>query len=296
MDLKFGIIFLFQIVIGTMGNFSLLYNYMFLHFSGYRPRPTDLFLRHLIVANSLVILSRGMPETMEVFGKEHFLDDLGCKFVFYLHRVGRGVSIDTTCLLSVFQAITLSPGNSIWAHLKMKALKYKGPSIILCWVLHLLLTIRLPVLITDKRNKKNFSKTIDFQHCSVMLPENNTGTVFAAMTLSHDILCLNLMIWASGSMVLILYRHKQRVQHIHRQSSSRSSPETRASQNILALVSAFVFFYTLSSTLHACFTLVDKRALWLISSTPIISAGFPTISPFILMSHECSVSRLFRKK
>ncbi|KAM6154461.1 vomeronasal type-1 receptor 2-like [Erethizon dorsatum] len=285
-----------KIVIGTTGNFALLYNYILLRFNGYSSRSTDLFLRHLLVANFLVILSRGIPETMAAFGKEHFLDDLGCKFVFYLHWVGRGVSIDSTCLLSVFQAITISPRDSIWAQLKMKALTYMGPSITLCWVLHLLLTIRLPVLIIDKRNKKNFSKTIDFQYCSVMLPENDTGTVFAALTLSHDILCLKLMIWASGSMVLILYRHKQRVQHIHRHSSSRSSAETRASQSILALVSAFVFFYALSSTLHACFALIDKTALWLVNTITVVSACFPTVSPFILMSRECCASRLIWKK
>ncbi|XP_004644784.2 vomeronasal type-1 receptor 2-like [Octodon degus] len=281
-----------------MGNFSLLCNYVYLHFSGYRSRSTDIFLRHLIVANSLVILSRGIPETMAAFGKEHFLDDLGCKLVFYVQWVGRGVSMDSTCLLSVFQAITISSRSSIWAQLKMKMkdLTYMEPSIILCWVLHLLLTVRIPVLITDKRNRKNFSKTIHFQYCSLMLRENTTGTLFAALTLSHDILCLTFMIWANASMVLILYRHKKQAHYIQRQNSSRASAETRASQRILALVSAFVFFYTLSSTLNACFTLIDKTSLWLVDSITLISAGFPTVSPFILMSHECFLCRLTWKK
>ncbi|NP_001160880.1 vomeronasal 1 receptor cavPorV1R624 [Cavia porcellus] len=295
MDLKFGIIFLFLVVIGTMGNFSLLCYYIILHFNGYRSRSTDLFLRHLIVANSLVILSRGIQEVMVALGKDYVLDNLGCEFVFYLHRVGRGVSIDSTCLLSVFQAIIISPRDYIWAKLKQKAVKLMGPSIILCWVLHLLLASRTFVLITNKGNKKNFSRTIYFQHCSVMCPGNDTGTVFAAVTLSHDILCLNLMIWASGSMVFILHRHKQRVHHIHRHSSGKSPAETRASQNILALVSTFVFFYTLSSTLHVCFALTEKTALWLFI-TILISACFPTISPFILLSRECRGTRLTWKK
>ncbi|NP_001160860.1 vomeronasal 1 receptor cavPorV1R683 [Cavia porcellus] len=295
MDLKFGI-FLIQIVIGTIGNFSLLCYYIFLYFNGYRPRSTDLFLRHLIVANSLDILSRGIPESKAAFEKKHFLDDLGCKCLFYLHRVGRGVSITSTCLLSVFQAITISPRDYICSQLKLKAIKYMHPFIILCWVLHLLLASRTLERIIDKGNKKNFSRTIDFQHCSAIIPNNDSGMVFAAVTLSHDILCLQLMIGASGFMVFILQRHKQQVHHIHRHSSGRSSAETRASQSILALVSAFVFFYTVSSTLHACLALNDKTALWLLNATVLISAGFPTISPIILLSRECSLTRLISKK
>ncbi|KAM6154472.1 vomeronasal type-1 receptor 3-like [Erethizon dorsatum] len=128
-----------------MGNFSLLGQYLFLYASVCKSKSTDLILRHLTVANTLVILSRGIPETMAAFGAEDFLSDIGCKLVFYVHRVGRGVSLSSTCLLSVFQAVTISPRK--------------------------------------------------------------------------------LMLCASGSMVLMLYRHKQQVRHMHKTSvSSRSSP------------------------------------------------------------------------
>ncbi|XP_029780244.1 vomeronasal type-1 receptor 4-like [Suricata suricatta] len=40
-------------------------------------------------------------------------------------RVARGVSIESTCLLSVFQAITISPQNSRWAALKGTAARHK---------------------------------------------------------------------------------------------------------------------------------------------------------------------------
>ncbi|KAF7470842.1 Hypothetical predicted protein [Marmota monax] len=46
------------------------------------------------------------------------------------------------------------------------------------------------------------------------------------------------MFWASSSMVLILHRHKQRMQHIHKTSSLRSSPESRATQTILLLAAS----------------------------------------------------------
>lgn len=129
LDLKFAIIFLFQMLTGILGSFSILYHYMSLYFGGCRSKSTDLILRHLTLTNSLVILSGGAPETKAAFGLKHFLNDFGCKLVFYVHRVTRDVSMGTTCFLSVFQTIAISPWNSRWAEVKVRAPKYIGPQI-----------------------------------------------------------------------------------------------------------------------------------------------------------------------
>ncbi|XP_005414894.1 PREDICTED: vomeronasal type-1 receptor 2-like [Chinchilla lanigera] len=296
LDLKFVILFLFPVVTGSLGNVSLLCRFIFLYFSGCQSRVTDVILRHLTVANSLYILSRGIPETMAALGMEDFLNNIGCKLVFYLQAVGRGVSFSTTCLLSVFQAITISPRSSRWAELKVKALKCIGPCPAICWVLHMLLNIRVPMHVSDKRNNKNITNTIDFQYCSAMNSAKVENSIFAALSLSHNILCLKLMIWSSGSMVFILYRHKQQTQHIHRHISSRSSAETRASQSILLLVCTFVSVYALSSIMYVWFTLYDKTAWWLVKTSALTNACFPVASPFILMTREQIVCRpLWRK-
>ncbi|KAM8788795.1 LOW QUALITY PROTEIN: vomeronasal type-1 receptor 4-like [Rhynchonycteris naso] len=128
-------------------------------------------------------------------------------FLMYMVWAGRGVSICTACFPSVFQAVTISPMNSKWAELKLKAPKYFIPSTFLYWLLQML------------------------------------G--------SPDVFCFMLMLWASGSMVFLLYRHKQRAQHIHRiPVSSQSSPESRATQTLLLLVSTFVFLNLLSCIFH----------------------------------------------
>ncbi|XP_046935020.1 vomeronasal type-1 receptor 2 [Lynx rufus] len=292
-DLKIAVIFLVQITIGILGNFSLLYHYMSLCFNGGRSRSTDVIFRHLTVANSLVILSRGIPETMAAFGLRYFLNDFGCRVVFYMHRVVRGVSIGTTCLLSIFQAITISPRSSRWAEMKAKALKYIGPSTILCWILHMLVNIIVPMYVIKKWSNENIT-TIDFKYCSATLHDKGTDFLCATVTSIPDVLCLGLMSWASGSMVFILYTHKQRVQHIHRNNlSSRFSPETRAIQTILVLVSTFVSFSTLSSIIYICFSCFGKTTWWLVNTSALISICFPTVSPFILLSCNPCVSRLF---
>ncbi|XP_053771018.1 vomeronasal type-1 receptor 4-like [Desmodus rotundus] len=288
-DWEIGIMFLLQTLFGILGNFSLLYHYLFLHLTEYRLRPADLIHRHLTVANSLVILSKAVPETMAAFGLKHFLGDIGCKLVFYIYSVSREVSVGTTCLLSVLQAITISPTNSRWAPLKAKAAKHMGTSAFFCWALHMMINSMVPVYVTGKLNNKNITKRRDYGYCSSVLHERIAKSlyiVYLVLGLFHDVFCLGLMIWASVSIALILYRHKQQVGYIHGNSLSPRSSESRGTQSILVLVSTFVSFYSLSSTFHICSALFNRPSLWLVKSTTLLAVCFPAVSPYVLMSHD----------
>ncbi|XP_049758399.1 vomeronasal type-1 receptor 4-like [Elephas maximus indicus] len=292
-DLTIGIIYVSQTIVGILGNFSLLYHYIFLYFTEHKLRSTDLILKHLTVANSLVILSKGIPQTIAAFGFKDFLNDFGCKLVFYVYRVTRGVSIGSTCHLSIFQTITICPRNSRWAELKVKAPKYIVFTIFLCWILHMLLNITFPVFLTSNWSKNNITNKKDYGYCSSVYHDKTANSLYTLLLAFPDVVCVGLMFWASSSMVFILHRHKQRVQNIHRNNvSPKSSPETRATQTILVLVSTFVSFYTVSSILNICQSVFTHPSWLLVNMAVLTAACFPTVSPFVLMSHDSRVSRL----
>ncbi|KAF5917030.1 hypothetical protein HPG69_013954 [Diceros bicornis minor] len=158
------------------------------------------------------------------------------ELAFRHNLVGRGVSLGTTCLLSVVQAFTISPRNSRWGELKVQVLKCTGPCIILCWILYMLVNIIFPLYVTSKWNNKTITKEKDLGYCYGMWTNKSTQSLLAAVLTAPDVVCLGLMLWASISVVFTLYRHKQRVQYIHRNNiSPRSSPETRAMQSTLVL-------------------------------------------------------------
>ena len=91
----------------------------------------------------------------------------------------------------------------------------------------------------------------DIGYCFINYHEKETGSVCAALIAVPEVVFFVLTIWTSGFIIVILHRHKQRVQNIPRKKlSPRSSAESRATQNLLVLVSTFVSFYTLSSVLH----------------------------------------------
>nr|XP_035139653.2 vomeronasal type-1 receptor 4 [Callithrix jacchus] len=292
-DLAIGVIFLSQTTVGILGNFSLLYHYLFLSHTGCRLKPTNVILKHLTLANSLVFLSKGLPQAMTAFGLKYFFNDFGCKFILYVERVGRGVSIGITCLLCVFQTIMISPANSRWKHFKAKAPKHIGYSIPFCWILYLAVNFIFPAYAVVTYSNKNTTKKRDFGYCLSIGHDKIVDSLYAALSIFPEFLLSVLIILSSSSMIFILHRHKQRVQHIHgTKVSSRSSHESRATQSILVLVTTFVSFHTLSSILHAYIVLFHNHSWWLVNIAALISACFPTVSPFLLMRHDSSIFRL----
>ena len=292
-DLAIRMVFLSQTLFGVLGNVSLLYHYLFLYCTGCRLRTIDLIVKNLTVANILVLFSNGYHNTMTNYGWHHMDSDFTCRFFPYVRGVSRGVSIGTTVLLSVFQAITICPQTSRWAELKVKALQLVFPSIILCWIVNMLVNVVYPMYMTGNLSNKNFTNRKRFGHCSSVRHDQIRDSLYAALISFSDVLCFVVTILASGSTGFILYRHKQRVKNFHRiKISSISSPESRATKTVLLVVSTFVCFNILSSICYIVLSVLKDPDLFIMNISAIITACFPTISPFLLMSRDSRISRL----
>nr|XP_012807404.2 vomeronasal type-1 receptor 4-like [Jaculus jaculus] len=292
-DVVAGIILLSQTVAGILGNSFLLYHYLILYFTGYSLKSTDVILQHLNVANFLTLLCRGVPQTLAAFGLQDFLEDLGCKLIFYFHRVGRGMSLCSTCLLSIFQAIGIRARSYMWAEFKNKTQNCFDFFMYLSWILHLIGNIHILKSLSGNQGTKNMTGLKDYGYCSSARLESTARILFIVLMPMSDMLCMGIMLWASSSIVLLLYRHKQRMQHVLRTTvCPRPSPESRATKTVLLLVSTFVFFYTLSCVFQLWFTLVYSPSLFLQNMAVVLAGCFPTVSPFLLLSHDSRSYRL----
>nr|AWV49636.1 vomeronasal type 1 receptor 9 [Nannospalax galili]AWV49662.1 vomeronasal type 1 receptor 9 [Nannospalax galili] len=291
-DLAMGFIFLSQTALGILGKSVLLYYFILTGFTGIREKPTDLIVKHLTWANFMVLLFKGVPHTIAAFSQTHFLNPIVCKLVFYFHRVARGVSLGSTALLTIYQAIIISPSNSKLAQLNVSAPKFVGPSLCLCWALYLLVNGFIPLAVTDIGNIRNLSRLGYLVYCTVAQPQKPTSILYVILLTYTDILCLGLMMWSSGSMVCILLKHKQKVQHIHRSPSLRSSAEARATQNILTLGSSYVLFYVTSVILTMVLPFHGKTSVVLANANASMTACFPAFCPFILIRHYTGVPRV----
>uniref|UniRef100_A0A8W4FQA0 Vomeronasal type-1 receptor n=1 Tax=Sus scrofa TaxID=9823 RepID=A0A8W4FQA0_PIG len=282
-NVTIALLSLSQTTAGILGNVSLLYRYLFLCHTQSRLRTTDLILQHLTLANSLVILSKGVPHTVAALGLKYFLSGFACELLFYVHRVGRGT-------------IVISPTHSRWKGLKVKAPKIVHFCIVLFWIQNMFLNSINPIYtlhVSSTWSKKNITKFRDWGICFTTDHEQITGLIHTVLIVVPEISFSVIITWASGSMVFILYRHSQRVQHIHgNQVSPRSSAESTAIQRILALMSTFLSSYALSSIFHICIALFLRLDWWVMNISALISLCFPTISPYLFMSHRNMVPRL----
>uniref|UniRef100_A0A8C8UF34 Vomeronasal type-1 receptor n=1 Tax=Peromyscus maniculatus bairdii TaxID=230844 RepID=A0A8C8UF34_PERMB len=95
---------------------------------------------------------------------------------------------------------------------------------------------------------------------------------------SHDATFISIMIWTSVSMVILLHR---------------GHAETRAAHTILMLVVTFVALYLLNFICIIFHTILTDWGLLLRHVDEALTAGFPTISPFLLIFRDpkdpCSV-------
>ncbi|XP_005369414.1 vomeronasal type-1 receptor 1-like [Microtus ochrogaster] len=285
-------IFLIQTVMGIMGNSSLFLLYIFPLLTGNHMRPIDLVLSQLLLANLIVLLSKGIPQTLIALGWKCFLSDISCKLVFYWYRVGSGVSVSTVSLFNGFQAIKLKPKMCRWIALKMQSKEFIGYCCLFNWFLHLLMNLLLPFLVNGPLNERNASVESNGGYCTWTLPAGCV-LLYNILYFSPDVISLIFMSWASILAIVVLHRHKQRVQHIHTYSFSSSvSHEDRATCRILILVCFFTAFYSVYLSLTLWMIHAEKRGQWVVNSSVLLASCFPAFSPYVLILTDTRVSQV----
>uniref|UniRef100_A0A4W2GRZ7 Vomeronasal type-1 receptor n=1 Tax=Bos indicus x Bos taurus TaxID=30522 RepID=A0A4W2GRZ7_BOBOX len=273
-------IFLFQVVVGALGNVILFIHSISPILFGQKKRGTDVILTHLVLANLLIILFSGIPLA---FVLRKPLSGLGCKFVYYIQRVARGSTLCSTCVLSTYQSFTLTPRTAAWVMLRGRAPKAIGPSCCACWLLSFLMNIYVPVTVTGPQGTNNYTDNHGKWFCSSSAPKAR----FLYLWSVSDAVFIGLVVWSSGSMVLLLHRHRQRVRYIHTPTGHhRHPPETRAAHTILMLVVTFVTFYALDCIFALCIAAFLDFRLSLLHTTNVLASCFPTVSPLLLLLRD----------
>ncbi|XP_074131901.1 vomeronasal type-1 receptor 4-like [Sminthopsis crassicaudata] len=284
-------IYLTMIFFGILGNMSLLYLHSLKFLTGHKKRLISLIIINLSLAHVLMILFRGIPTIIAKWGWRSLLNETMGKILNYLIRVTRGLSLCNTCLLSVFQAIIISPSSLKWTKVKTRAQKCIPSSCILSWVFNLLLDIAAPLNISTLKNSSNERWRIG--HVSFDL---QAKSIIKSLILESvvDALFMGLMICSSCYMVCVLHRHNQRVQHIHRSNHShKASPENRATKAILILVVTFVCFNSVSSPFVIYVASTRETRYWGLQFTVTLSMFYPIVSPFVLIGIDTQKPSFF---
>ncbi|XP_005372151.2 putative vomeronasal receptor-like protein 4 [Microtus ochrogaster] len=287
MFLKFikEIIFFFMTVLGMLGNISVSVNYMITWWGGPEKKPIHLILIHLAFANFLILFSNGVPNIVVTLDLRNFLDDIVCKILINLQRVARGVSICTSSLLTVVQAIIISPRASGWRRLRPQSAWHILPFFSFFWILNALISVNLIHSITSVSLNISQFKSED-NYCYFMQESQKTKWIVLSLMVLRDAVFQGAMGAASGYMVL-LHKHHQHVLYLQNSKLLyRTPPELRAAQSVLLLMLCFVFFYwtDCAFSLIISIYLANKSVMGNIQKFLVL--GYATFSPIVLIQRD----------
>ncbi|XP_034366672.1 putative vomeronasal receptor-like protein 4 [Arvicanthis niloticus] len=284
------IIFLSLIGPGIMGNILMFARLRYTSALDIEKKPVDLILIHLAFSNMIIICTTGLKELATVFYFRNFLGDIGCKAMVYLARMARGLSICTTCLLSVVQAVTISPRTTFWTKLKPQTSQHVLPFLFLFWIVNVLISSNLLSYIKAGSGLNRSVAIMYIGHCYMLQSRHIIKWLFLSLMTLRDVIFQSLMGWSSGSMALHLYKHHKRVLYLYSSRfANNSPPEIRATWSILILMTCFLFFYWVDFILsfYTGFTVTHDSISLNIKT--FLELGYASFSPYVLISRNVRV-------
>ncbi|CAO2605931.1 Vomeronasal type-1 receptor 94 [Lemmus lemmus] len=282
-----------EIGIGISANSILLHFHILKFFCGHRPKPTDLPIGLLALIHLLMLLIMAVTAT-DIFISWQGWDDITCKFLVYLYRVFRGLSLCTTSLLSVLQAIILSPSSSCLAKFKHKSPYHISCALLLLSIFYMFISSHLLVFIIATPNLTLNNFMFVTQSCSILPMSYLMQSTFSTLLALREAFLISLMAVSSVYMLTLLCRHRKLSQHLHStRLSPKASPEIRATWSILLLLSVFVLMSVLDSIVSC------SRAMFLDDPTfyciqLLVGHIYATVSPFVFMSTKIYKGNLLR--
>uniref|UniRef100_A0A8C8UJ03 Vomeronasal type-1 receptor n=1 Tax=Peromyscus maniculatus bairdii TaxID=230844 RepID=A0A8C8UJ03_PERMB len=266
----------FQTVLGVLANMFLLFFYTVIILV-HRFKPMDLMSCQLTLIHIVMVLTGGDLWLTDIFESLNLENDFKCKATFYISRVMRGLSICITCLLSVFQAVTISPNTSLLAKFKHKLKTYTTNAFFYIWSLNF------------ESNQMKVTK-----YCSLFPMNYITRALILTVTVSRDVFLVGVMLTTSAYMVIILFRHQRQCKHLHSISHLRASPEKRATQTILLLVVFFVVMYWVDFIISSTSVLLWKYDPVILTVQKFVMNAYPTITPLVQISSDNRIINMLK--
>ncbi|XP_047390882.1 vomeronasal type-1 receptor 90-like [Sciurus carolinensis] len=282
-----------QIVIGITANVFLLLFHILTFLPQHRPKTTDLTIAHLALIHLLMLIIRAFLD-IDIMGVKNIWNNTTCKAVVYLHRLMRSLSVSTTCLLSVLQAITLSPRSSFLAKFKLTSPQQSLSCFLILWVFNMFINVRILVSMGGPTNATS-GFAFASESCSISPTGHYFKTFFSLIGILRDIFLIGLMALSSVYMVTLLCRHKRQCQHLHSTSlSPRASPELRATRTILLLMGFFVVMYFMDCSVSSSSEEMPKKDSVHLGVQMLMGNGYATISALMLISTERRIIKFFQ--
>nr|XP_004670943.2 putative vomeronasal receptor-like protein 4 [Jaculus jaculus] len=286
------IVCLFLIGLGIVGNIPIFMGHIYTFLTRPEKKPIDIILTHLAFSNMVIICAAVVREKAIILYFKNFLTDAGCKIVVFLGRMARGLSICTTCLLSMVQAVTINPRMTLWGKLKPQTAGQVLPYLLLFWTFNSLISSNMLHYITAESPVNRSVVGTYAGYCYLLPSRLIVRWLFLSLMAFRDVIFQSLMGWSSASMALHLYKHHKRVLYLHSSKCvNNSSPEIRATLSTLILMACFLFFYWLDFIFSFYIGSMVTYDFIILMIKTFLQFGYAVLSPFVFISRNVHVAK-----
>ncbi|XP_060239294.1 vomeronasal type-1 receptor 44-like [Meriones unguiculatus] len=281
-----------EMSVGISANSILFVFHLCMLIGAHRPKLIDLAIGFLALTQLLMLLTMGLIAA-DMFMSQGRWDPTTCQSLIYLHRFLRGLSLCAACLLNVLWTIILSPRSCCLDKFKHKFPHDISCALFLC-VLYMSFSSYLLVSISAIPNSTSDNFMYVTQSCSLLPMSYSRQNIFSTLVVFREAFLISLMVFSSGYMVTLLYRHMKQARHLHSTKlSPKASPEQRATRTILVLMSFFVVLYILDSVIfHTRMKFKDGSLFYYIQI--LVSHGYATVSPLVFICTEKRITKFLR--
>ncbi|XP_028630597.1 putative vomeronasal receptor-like protein 4 [Grammomys surdaster] len=276
----------FQAGLGVLVNMFLLVFYIVI-ILGHKLKLIDLIYCQLTLVHIIMILTGGNIMLTDIFESLNVENDIKCKATLYTNRVMRGLSISITCLLSVFQAVTISPSTSWLAKFKHKLRKHMiNASFFYIWSFNLSLSSNLIFYVGGFTNVNETKQMKITKSCSLSSMNYIIRGMIVTVTTSRDVFLVGVMLITSAYMVIILFRHQRQCKHLHSIRHLSATPEKKATQTILLLVIFFVVLYLVDFIISSISILLWIYNPAILTVQKFLMNVYPIITPLVQITSD----------
>nr|XP_055073323.1 olfactory receptor class A-like protein 1 [Misgurnus anguillicaudatus] len=274
-----GVSFLLQAGLGILANVVVLLAYIHIMLTDLNLQPVDMIMCHLAFADLMLLLTRCIPQTMTVFGLRNLLDDGGCKVVIYTYRIARALSVCITCMLSVFQAVTVAPASGPYlSRLKAKLPQLVIPTFAMLWFINMAVCIAAPFFSVAPRNGTVPPFTLNLGFCHVDFRDNLSYVINGVAVSVRDFAFVGLMLGSSVYILVLLHRHSRKVRGIR-----------RAAKTVLMLVVLYAVFFGIDNVIWIYMLTVTQVPPVVADMRVFFSSCYASLSPLLIISSNKKV-------
>ncbi|XP_053101830.1 olfactory receptor class A-like protein 1 [Hemicordylus capensis] len=269
-------------MIGIPGNLAILYVFI-KAICQQNTTPSEIILGKLALANLLVILTRGVPLTLQILGIYTMYNGLSCGITLYIYCVSRAMSIFLTSMLGCFQCILITPCPPKCLRLRHSILKQLPSIMIALWCFNLLVCCTR-LLYSVPHAGTNCTKeeiTVVYDLCCVVFPSYllyfGNGLVFV----TRDIFFLGLMTLSSGYLLFVFHQHGKLMKRLPMLQMKQT--EIRATISVMGLLIMYLISFGLDHVFWMVNLCVAPVSQQFADARMFFDSCYSAISPLLII-------------